>query len=130
MDEDLAHIHTPMVPPIYVQIGIDLNHTVQTKVGASTVIYFIDVVMGDDTTHELRFRGCRLTWNRQVAPAPATARFTDVPTTHPPSGSWRRWPPRGSPAAAGANTFCPDAPLTRAQMASFLSVALGLHYPF
>ena len=130
VDEDIAHIHTPTGPAIYVQIGANLNHTVQARVGTSTVIYFIDVVMGDDPSHELRFRGCRLTWNRQVTPAPATARFTDVPPTHSAFRFVEALAASGITGGCGANTFCPDAPLTRAQMAIFLSVALGLHYPF
>ena len=130
VDEDLAHIHTPMGSPIYVQIGANLNHTVQARVGTSTAIYFVDVIMGDDASHELRFRGCRLTWNRQVAPAPATARFTDVPTSHPAFRFVEALAASGVSGGCGANTFCPDAPLTRGQMAVFLSVALGLHFPF
>ena len=130
VDEDLAHIHSPVVAPIYVQVGSSLNHTVQTRVGTSTAIYFLDVTMSDDPSHELRFRGCRITWNRQVAPAPATARFTDVPTTHSAFRFVEALAASGITGGCGAGTFCPDAPLTRAQMAIFLSVALGLHFPF
>jgi hypothetical protein len=32
---------------------------------------------------DLRFRGAWIFWNRQIAPAPATASFADVPTSHP-----------------------------------------------
>jgi S-layer family protein len=130
VDEELAHIHTPVGMPIYVQIGTSLNHTVQARVGTSTAIYFLDVIMGDDTSHELRFRGCRITWNRQVSPAPATARFSDVPPNHPAFRFVEALAASGITGGCGAGTYCPDAPLTRAQMAIFLSVALGLHFPF
>jgi hypothetical protein len=130
VDEDLAHIHTPLGPPIYVQIGAALDHTVQSRVGNATAVYFIDVIMGDDGSHELRFRGCRLTWNRQVSPAPATARFGDVPTSHPQHRFVEALAAAGITGGCGPNAFCPDAPLTRGQMAVFLSVALGLHFPY
>jgi hypothetical protein len=32
-------------------------------------------------------------------------------------------------AGRGNGNFCPDQPLTRGQMAVFLSKALGLHWP-
>ena len=32
-------------------------------------------------------------------------------------------------AGCGSGNFCPDSPLTRRQMAVFLSKALGLHWP-
>jgi hypothetical protein len=70
-------------------------------------------------------------WKRAVSPPPATPSFQDVPATHPffpyiealkasgiTGGCWL-FPPR----------FCPDSPLTRGQMAVFLSKALGLHWP-
>ena len=130
MDEDIAHFHTSPGSPVYVQVGANINHTVQTRVGTSTAIYFVDVIMGGDASNELRFRGCRLTWSRQVAPAPATARFTDVPTNHPAFRFVEALAASGVTGGCTATTYCPDAPLTRGQMAIFLSVALGLHFPF
>jgi len=35
----------------------------------------------------------------------------------------------GVTAGCGGGNFCPDAPVTRAQMATFLSRALGLYWP-
>ena len=130
VDEDLAHLHSGIGPSIYWQLGGALNHTVQTRVGNATAYYFIDVIMGNDGTNELRFRGCRITWKRQVSPAPATARFSDVPTTHPMFRYVEAFAAAGITGGCTASTFCPDAPLTRGQMAVFLSVALGLHFPF
>jgi hypothetical protein len=130
IDEDLAHIHSQIGPAVYAQVTGSLDHTVQTRVGNATAYYFIDVIMGNDGTHELRFRGCRLTWSRQVSPAPATARFADVPTTHPMFRFVEALAAAGITGGCTANTFCPDAPLTRGQMAVFLSVALGLHFPY
>ena len=68
------------------------------------------------------------------APGEPGPRGRDLPerrADHPPvsSGSSRRWPGRGSPPGCGPGAYCPDSPVTRGQMAVFLSIALGLHFP-
>jgi hypothetical protein len=68
----------------------------------------------------------------QVSPAPLAASFIDVPTTHP----WFQWIEalRASGITAGCSVtpslFCPDQPVTRGQMAIFLSRGLGLYWPY
>jgi hypothetical protein len=75
--------------------------------------------------------GVRVFWSRQASPQPATATFQDVPVGHP----FHRWIEAlsASGITGGCQTspllFCPDAPITRGQMAVFLAVALGLHWP-
>ena len=87
------------------------------------------------TTHDtagiaLQNGGTTLWYYLQVSPAPATATFpNDVPTTHPLFRFVEAMAASGLTGGCGAGTFCPDAPLTRGQMAVFLSVALGLHFP-
>ncbi len=77
---------------------------------------------------------CRPTWtdiscasagSPGTAPSPPPGRtFTDVPVGTRSARSWRRW---SRPASRGAGpAHCPDAAVTRGQMAVFLSVALGL----
>jgi len=78
----------------------------------------------------VRFRGVRVFYRLQVSPAPATATFTDVPTTHPLFRFVEAISRSGITAGCGGGQFCPNQPLTRGQMAVFLSVALGLHFPF
>lgn len=68
-------------------------------------------------------------WMRQVSPAPATATFADVPTTHPFFQFVEALAASGVTAGCGGGSYCPDSPLTRGQMAVFLSKALGLHWP-
>ena len=74
--------------------------------------------------------GARITWHRQVSGAPAAASFTDVPTSHPFFQYVEALYASGitGGCATSPARFCPDAPLTRAQMAAFLSKALGLHW--
>jgi hypothetical protein len=65
----------------------------------------------------------------QVSPAPATADFADVPTNHPFFQFVEALYASGITAGCGSGNFCPDQPLTRGQMAVFLSKALGLQWP-
>jgi hypothetical protein len=65
----------------------------------------------------------------QVSPAPASATFADVPTSHPFFQFVEALAASGITAGCGGGNFCPDAPITRGQMAVFLAAALGLHFP-
>ena len=81
-------------------------------------------------TLDLRFSAVRLFYQLQVSPAPATATFNDVPTNHPFFAFVEALAAAG--VTGGCNVsppmYCPDAPLTRGQMAVFLGRALGLHF--
>jgi hypothetical protein len=65
----------------------------------------------------------------QVSPPPATADFTDVPTSHPFFQFIEALYHSGITAGCGGGNFCPNSPLTRGQMAVFLAKALGLQFP-
>jgi hypothetical protein len=52
-----------------------------------------------------------------------------VPTNHPFFQFVEALAASGITAGCGNGNFCPDAPLTRGQIAVFLSKALGLHWP-
>ena len=71
----------------------------------------------------------RVYYHLQVSPPPATATFGDVPTNHPFFQFVEALAASGITAGCGGGNFCPDAPLTRGQMAVFLSKALGLNWP-
>lgn len=81
------------------------------------------------TGSDVAIRGLTFWWKRQVAPAPASATFNDVPTTHPFFQFVEALAASGITAGTGGGNFGPDDPLTRGQMAVFLSKALGLHWP-
>jgi hypothetical protein len=68
-------------------------------------------------------------WRRSVSPAPATPTFNDVPTSDPAFQFIEALTASGITVGCGGGNYCPDAPLTRRQMAVFLSKALGLHWP-
>ena len=65
----------------------------------------------------------------QVSPAPGNATFADVPKSHPFFQYIEALAASGITAGCGGGKFCPDKPLTRGQMAVFLSKALGLQWP-
>jgi hypothetical protein len=71
----------------------------------------------------------RISYKLQVSPAPATATFNDVPTSDPAFQFIEALVASGITAGCGGGNYCPDAPLTRRQMAVFLSKALGLQWP-
>jgi hypothetical protein len=72
--------------------------------------------------------GARITWHRQVSPSPAAATFPDVPTTHPFFQYVEALYAAGITAGYGNGDFGVNDPITRGQMAVFLSKALGLHW--
>jgi hypothetical protein len=91
-------------------------------------IYVVYLNMPNDAG--VSCKGVRVRYHLQVSPAPATATFSDVPTTHPLHRFVEALAASGISGGCGGGNFCPDAPLTRGQMAVFLSTALGLHFGF
>jgi hypothetical protein len=84
----------------------------------------------DDTTSAIKVAAYRIFYHLQVSPAPATATFPgDVPTSHPFFRFVEALAAAGISGGCGAGSYCPDSPVTRGQMAVFLSTALGLHWP-
>lgn len=91
--------------------------------------YLLDVQQGGALDGSVRFQAVRVRYKLQVSLAPGTATFADVPTT---SGQFRfveALVAAGITAGCGGGNYCPDAPVTRGQMAVFLAAALGLHFP-
>jgi len=89
------------------------------------------VVYVDVFTDDTGFGGVRIFWRRQVSPQPITPTFNDVPADDPAFQYIEALVASGITSGCGANPprYCPDAPLTRRQMAVFLAKALGLHWP-
>ena len=80
-------------------------------------------------TPTVALRGCRIFYNRQIAPAPATATFTDVPVGSQFFAEVEALSRSGITSGCAVGQFCPTGTLTRLQMAAFLARALGLHWP-
>ena len=75
------------------------------------------------------FVGAFVGYQLQLSPAPATATFGDVPTTHPYFRAIEALAASGITAGCGNGNFCPNQNVTRGEMAVFLARALGLHFP-
>lgn len=73
--------------------------------------------------------GNTLWYTLQVSPAPATATFTDVPTSHGQFRFVEALVASGVTGGCGGGNFCPTTPVTRGQFAVFLATALGMHFP-
>jgi hypothetical protein len=86
-------------------------------------------VTGQSNPNLQFFGWVEIWWRRSVSPAPASASFGDVPTSHPFYQFIEALFASGITGGCGAGNYCPDAPLTRGQMAVFLAKALGLHWP-
>ncbi len=67
-----------------------------------------------------------VTYRLQVSRGPLTPTFGDVPTTDPAYRYVEAVAASGITAGCGGGQYCPDQPVTRRQMAVFLSKALGL----
>lgn len=91
--------------------------------------YWVRVTL-EATDDSTSLGAVRVYYRLQVSPAPPTATFNDVPTTHPFFQFVEALSRSGITAGCGSGNFCPDAPLTRKQMAAFLSIALGLHFSY
>lgn len=77
-----------------------------------------------------RLKGVDLWWKRQISPAPATATFSDVPTSFTYFRAIEALAASGITGGCGGSNFCPNGTVTRGEMAAFLARALGLHFPY
>ena len=106
-----------------VNVNLAVPHTVNNETGTYIVL------VQADTDINTRFQAVRIVYRLQVSPAPATATFpNDVPTTHPFFRFVEALAAAGITGGCGTGSYCPDAPVTRGQMAVFLATALGLHF--
>jgi S-layer family protein len=80
-------------------------------------------------SQDLGFKGVDIRWARQVSPSPGSPTFADVPPSDGAFAFVEALVASGVTAGCGGGNYCPDAPLTRRQMAVFLSKALGLYWP-
>lgn len=93
----------------------------------NTNSYNIELAM-DAADQTILFGSLRVAFTRQISPAPATATFNDVPTSHSFHQAVEALADSGITGGCGGGEFCVNDPVTRGQMAVFLARALGLHW--
>ena len=99
--------------------------TAANNVDNLTYSYVVEALLGASQS----LRSVRVFYTKPVSPAPATATFGDVPTTDSRFRFVEALVAAGVTGGCGNGNYCPDAALTRGQMAVFLSTALGLYWP-
>ena len=111
-------------PPVVVHEWADLNDD-----GTQNVVsYNLELEAVPSSSNTLAFWGAVVHWTRTISPAPATATFLDVPVGSFGFRQIEALAASGITAGCDATHFCPNATLTRAQMAVFLAKALGLEW--
>lgn len=134
-----------LIPGGYVLDDIGIGYGTVCSAPFSYVMHTTADVDGDATTehvaHYLQARinagglgegglgGVRVLWRRTISPAPQAATFNDVPASDPAYQFVEALVASGVTAGCGGGDYCPNAPLTRRQMAVFLAKALGMHWP-
>jgi S-layer homology domain len=102
---------------------VNLNHQVDASTGPLLLFWNPPV-----TGNTQKMTAMRVYYKLQVSPPPGTATFVDVPTTHLFFQYIEALAAAGITSGCGGGNFCPDAAVTRGQMAVFLAKALGLHW--
>jgi hypothetical protein len=87
--------------------------------------YIVEALVGANQS----LRSVRVFYRKVVSPPPATATFSDVPVSDPRFRFVEALAAAGITGGCGGGLYCPEAAVTRGQMAVFLSVALGLYWP-
>ncbi|WP_456373470.1 S-layer homology domain-containing protein [Thiolapillus sp.] len=110
-------------------LSLVIDHTQDMNSDGKTDLlsYAVAVQLGNGSG-DVCINQLAITWYRQVSPAPAAATFNDVPTSHQFFREIEALADSGITSGCGGGNYCPDSPLTRGQMAVFLSRALGLHW--
>ena len=96
------------------------------------VAYILSAGIGDtcdgDPAHPMMLFGALIGWKRTVSSPPADPTFADVDADHWAFPFVEALAASGITAGCGGGNYCPEDPITRAEMAVYLAAALGLHW--
>lgn len=118
---------TPEEAPGCVYRSVTLSPSIE--VDNATKVYSLEIFLDPTANSNIAFGHARVRYRLQVSPAPQTATFGDVPVDHQFFRFVEALAAAGITGGCGGGNFCPNNPVTRGQMAAFLSIALGLHFP-
>lgn len=108
----------------------EFTHDLSTPVTIDNEKYtYLAQIWDPDDSRDTKYRAVRFYWKRQISPPPETASFSDVPTDYWAFQSIEALVGSGITTGCGSGIYCPEDFVTRAQMAAFLSRALGLNWP-
>ena len=93
----------------------------------AALLVFVDW-QGSSFSSSTSLAEVRVYYKLQVSPAPATATFGDVSNASPIYKFVEALAAAGITGGCGNGNYCPNDPVTRGQMAVFISTALGLHW--
>ncbi len=103
------------------------NNTLSLRIDNYHKIYGLSLAFGAADASVV-LGGAIVSYQLDVSPAPATPTFGDVPKSDPAFQFIEALYSSGITAGCAGGNYCPDAPLTRRQMAVFLAKALGLQW--
>jgi hypothetical protein len=108
-------------------VGYTVNNNVAYDPAAAQLTLRTFFTATDGTE---KFKAVDIWWARQISPAPGTQTFNDVAPGDFGYQQIEALVASGITGGCGGGNFCPNANLTRAQMAIFLAKALGLYWQY
>ena len=105
---------------------IDFEHTYLVN-NTGVVKTYPTIVLLIPASDKLSILDVEIGWSRAYGVDVATPTFSDVPAAHPYFFEVESFAKAGVSTGCGGGRFCVDAPVTRGQMAVFLSRAMGLY---
>jgi len=125
-DQSWSSVPGPFAVPS--SCGVQSTTITPVQIDNTTTAYTIEAHFVNPNDANTTLLSYRVGYKLQVSPPPGTATFADVPTTHLFYQYVEALAAAGITSGCGGGNFCPDAAVTRGQMAVFLSKALGLHW--
>ena len=94
--------------------------------------YLVNAIVPQGGINDSGLRGVKIYYRLQVSSAQGQPTFNDVPASDPAFQFIEAFTAAGITAGCSTSPplFCPDAAVTRRQMAVFFAKALGLNYPY
>ncbi len=115
---------TDDVPIGYGTVCADVNHVFHDIDGQYNTAYDLEILAGGTSG----FGGVRLAWRREISLPPVSPTFADVQPGDFGYQQIEALVASGVTGGCGGGNYCPNATVTRAQMAIFLAKALGLYW--
>lgn len=126
-NSDFADVSLPADSGCYAVLSPALSH--QTSANSGHIFELFVNWFDSPIDGSVSLTRGEVWWHRTVSPGPVVADFGDVPTSDPRYNFIEAIFKAGITVGCGSGNYCPDAPLTRGQMAVFLAKALGLYWP-